>query len=138
MEIKITADRKLLDALERIAAAIAPVAAPVAAPEAPRRAKAAQTKTDPTPAPEPATAPTEAATTAPDVPWATTQETPPAETAAPAAVPTREEVQKLAIARVHEGKREEMRALLARYQAARVSEVAEGKLAAFKAELEVL
>lgn len=115
MEIKITADKKVLDVLERIAAAL--TAAPniqTTPPEAP----AAE-------APKAAAAPPEPISEA-------KSEAPKAE------APSREEVQSLAVARIQGGKRDAVKALIAKYGATRVSGVTDDKLASFKAELEAL
>lgn len=115
MEIKITADKKILDVLERIATAL--TAAPsilTTPPEAP----AAE-------APKAATAP----------PWPISEAKP---EAPQAELPSREEVQSLAVARIQGGKRDAVKALIAKYGATRVSGVTDDKLAGFKAELEAL
>ena len=118
MEIKITADKKVLDVLERIAAALTAAPSiqtpPVTLPEAPAAA-----------APK--------ATTAP--PWPISEAKP---EAPQAELPSREEVQSLAVARIQGGKRDAVKALIAKYGATRVSGVTDDKLADFKAELEAL
>lgn len=113
MEIKITADKKVLDVLERIAAAL------TAAPNI---------QTTPATLIE---APAAAA------PKATTATSEPVAEAKPEA-PSREEVQSLAVARIQGGKRDAVKALIVKYGAARVSGVTDDKLASFKAELEAL
>ena len=114
MEIKITADKKVLDVLERIAAALTAAPSIQTTPVTLIEAPAAE-------APEAITAPPEPAA-----------ETPKAET------PSREEVQSLAVARIQGGKRDAVKALIAKYGATRVSGVTDDKLASFKAELEAL
>lgn len=122
MEIKITADKKVLDVLERIAAALTAAPSiqttPVTLPEAPAAA-----------APK--------ATTAPPEPVAEAPKPEPVAEARPEA-PSREEVQSLAVARIQGGKRDAVKALIAKYGATRVSGVTDDKLASFKAELEAL
>ena len=51
---------------------------------------------------------------------------------------TRDDVRSLATARIQAGKRDELKALLAKYNAKRVSDVPEDKLAAFAAEMEAM
>ena len=119
MEIKITADKKILDVLERIAAAL------TAAPSI---------QTTPVTLPEAPAAEAPKATTAPPEPVA---ETPKPE-APKVEAPSREEVQSLAVARIQGGKRDAVKALIAKYGATRVSGVTDDKLAGFKAELEAL
>lgn len=117
MEIKLTADKKLLDAINHLAEAIlasrtgAPVTEPKPEPEPER-------KIVPMPAPEL------------DMPAPERKDEP---------MPvTRDEVRSLATARIQAGKRDELKALLAKYNAKRVSDVPEDMLAAFAAEMEVL
>ena len=112
MELKLTADKKLLDAIERLIEALnangglspAPVAAPVEAP----KEEPAQ------PEPEPA------------------KEDP----AAPAY--SKDDVQHMAIKKIQAGNRDAVKALIEKYGAKRVGDVAEDKLAAFAAELEAI
>ena len=118
MEIKITADKKVLDVLERIAAALTAAPSiqttPVTLPEAPAAA-------------------------APKATTATSEPVAEAKTEAPKPeAPSREEVQSLAVARIQGGKRDAVKALIAKYGAARVSGVTDDKLASFKAEQEAL
>lgn len=124
MELKITADKKLMEALDKIANALtalnsaalaagAPVAAPKAEPE------------------ELTTHKTEPASEAPAAP----------ENVAPfdvPATPSRDEIQRLAIVKIQAGLGSAVKKLVEKYGAARVSEVALEKLAEFKAELEAL
>lgn len=119
MEIKITADKKLLEALEKIAAALTTFTSagePAVAPVAP-----APTKAEEIPAQNDKPA-VEAPAAAPDI----------------KPVPTRDEVQQLAIVKIQGGKRDAVKALVEKYGAPRVGEVDEDKLASFKAELEAL
>lgn len=114
MEIKLTADKKLLDAINHLAEAIlagrtsAPAPVPETKPE-----PEPESKVVPMPAPEP-------------------------EPEQRPATVTRDDVRSLATARIQAGKRDELKALLAKYNAKRVSDVAEDKLAAFAAEMEAL
>ena len=115
MEIKLTADKKLLDAINHLAEAIlasrtgAPAPEPENKPEEPEP----ESKVVPMPAPEP-------------------------EPEQKPATVTRDDVRPLATARIQAGKRDELKALLAKYNAKRVSDVPEDKLAAFAAEMEAL
>lgn len=128
MEIKLTADKKLMEALERLTAAItvalggsAPVSA--ASSTVPATAEKASGVTTP-----PATSTTPSAQTTSD-----TEDTAPRDD-----MPSREEIQRLAIIKVQGGKRDAVKALIAKYGASRVSEVPGDKLAGFKTELEAL
>lgn len=112
MEIKLTADKKLLDAINHLAEAILASRTSAPVPE-----------TKPEPEPENKVVPMPA------------QEPEPEQR--PATV-TRDDVRSLATARIQAGKRDELKALLAKYNAKRVSDVPEDKLAAFAAEMEVL
>lgn len=118
MEIKITADRKILDVLERIATALTTAPSILTTPVTLTEAPAAE-------APKAAAAPPEPISEA-------KPEAPKAE------APSREEVQSLAVARIQGGKRDAVKALIAKYGATRVSGVTDDKLASFKAELEAL
>lgn len=118
MEIKITADKKVLDVLERIAAALAAAPSIQTTPVTPPEAPAAEAPKAITAPPEPVA---EAKTEAPK-----------------SEAPSREEVQSLAVARIQSGKRDAVKALIAKYGATRVSGVTDDKLASFKAELEAL
>lgn len=114
MEIKITADKKILDVLERIATALTTAPSILTTPATLTEAPAAE-------APKVAVAPPEPISEAPKV-----------------EAPSREEVQSLAVARIQGGKRDAVKALIAKYGATRVSGVTDDKLANFKAELEAL
>ena len=114
MEIKLTADKKLLDAINHLAEAI--LASRTGAP-APEPKPEPERKAVPMPEPEP---------------------TPTPERKDEPVTMTREEVRSLATSRIQEGKRDELKALLAKYNAKRVSDVAEDMLAAFAAEMEAL
>lgn len=112
MEIKLTADKKLLDAINHLAEAILAGRTSAPAPET-KPEPEPENKVVPMPAPEP-------------------------EPEQRPATVTRDDVRSLATARIQGGKRDELKALLAKYNAKRVSDVPEGKLAAFAAEMEVL
>ena len=118
MELKLTADKTLLDAIERLIEALnvnggfapAPVAVPAEEPEA-----------EPAPQEEPAKAEPEPAKEEP---------------AAPAY--SKDEVQRMAIKKIQAGNRDAVKDLIEKYGAKRVGDVAEDKLAAFAAELEAI
>ena len=112
MEIKLTADKKLLDAINHLAEAILAGRTSAPAPET-KPEPEPENKVVPMPAPEP-------------------------EPEQKPATVTRDDVRSLATARIQGGKRDELKALLAKYNAKRVSDVPEDKLAAFAAEMEVL
>lgn len=112
MEIKLTADKKLLDAINHLAEAILAGRTSAPVPET-KPEPEPESKVVPMPAPEPE----------PEQRLATV---------------TRDDVRSLATARIQAGKRDELKALLAKYNAKRVSDVPEDKLAAFAAEMEVL
>lgn len=112
MEIKLTADKKLLDAINHLAEAILAGRTSAPVPET-KPEPEPENKVVPMPAPEP-------------------------EPEQKPATVTRDDVRSLATARIQAGKRDELKALLAKYNAKRVSDVPEDKLAAFAAEMEVL
>lgn len=112
MEIKLTADKKLLDAINHLAEAILASRTSAPVPET-KPAPEPENKVVPMPAPEP-------------------------EPEQKPATVTRDDVRSLATARIQGGKRDELKALLAKYNAKRVSDVPEDKLAAFAAEMEAL
>lgn len=112
MEIKLTADKKLLDAINHLAEAILAGRTSAPVPET-KPEPEPESKVVPMPAPEP-------------------------EPEQRPATVTRDDVRSLATARIQAGKRDELKALLAKYNAKRVSDVPEDKLAAFAAEMEVL
>ena len=112
MEIKLTADKKLLDAINHLAEAILASRTSAPVPET-KPEPEPESKVVPMPAPEP-------------------------EPEQRPATVTRDDVRSLATARIQAGKRDELKALLAKYNAKRVSDVPEDKLAAFAAEMEVL
>ena len=112
MEIKLTADKKLLDAINHLAEAILASRTSAPVPET-KPEPEPENKVVPMPAPEP-------------------------EPEQKPATMTRDDVRSLATARIQAGKRDELKALLAKYNAKRVSDVPEDKLAAFAAEMEAL
>ncbi len=116
MEIKLTADKKLLDAINHLAEAILACRTGAPAPE-PKPEPEPERKIVPMPEPEP---------------------TPEPERKDEPAPVTRDEVRSLATNRIQEGKRDELKALLKKFGAMRVSDVPEVKLAAFAAEMEAL
>lgn len=139
MEIKLTADKKLLDALSGIAAALeaalkrsepvqtafmAPVATSTLPPDKlaipdEKSAEAPSAPSQATPEPEPAPP---AASEAPEVPTA----------------PTRDAVRQAAVVKIQAGLGSAVKALVTRYGAARVGDVPEEQLAEFLADLEAL
>ena len=126
MEIKLTADKKLMEVLEQIAAALTSAltsaAQPVGGSQTPAPALAEKTVAHETQPATAAPAPADA------------DQAPPF----PLETPSRDEIQRLAIVKIQGGKRDAVKALVVKYGAARVGEVAEDRLAAFKAELEAL
>ena len=112
MEIKLTADKKLLDAINHLAEAILASRTSAPVPET-KPEPEPENKVVPMPAPEP-------------------------EPEQKPATVTRDDVRSLATARIQAGKRDELKALLAKYNAKRVSDVPEDKLAAFAAEMEAM
>ena len=118
MELKLTADKKLLEAIERLTEALTAHMAPAAAPAA-------------VAAEEPKEEPAEQETPAQPDPE-------PAEEQQPLKAYTKDEVQRMAIKKIQGGKRDAVKALLEQVGAERVGDVAEDKLAAFAAELEAL
>ena len=112
MEIKLTADKKLLDAINHLAEAILASRTSAPVPET-KSEPEPENKVVPMPAPEP-------------------------EPEQKPATVTRDDVRSLATARIQAGKRDELKALLAKYNAKRVSDVAEDRLAAFAAEMEAM
>lgn len=129
MEIKITADRKLLDALDKLADAIKAYAQPAIGVLEAVDAKADELRA---PAAEPATE-------APAAPESVSPAAEPAQaTKAPADAPTRDEVRRVAVMKIQAGLGKAVKDLVAKYGAARVGDVPEDKLAEFKAELEAL
>jgi len=117
MELKLTADKKLLDTMERLIEAINACRLPgsiasIVEPES-------CVKEEPTPKEEPVQAEPEPAKEAPKA-------------------YTKDEVQRMAIKKIQAGKRDDVKALIEKYGAERVGDVAEDKLAAFAAELEAI
>lgn len=129
MEIKLTADKKLLDALDKLAEAVKAALQPTAAPQTAPQAK-----------PEELTAhTTEPATEAPAAPESEAPATEPVQPEPPKAeAPTRDEVRRVAVVKIQAGLGKAVKDLVAKYGAARVNDVPEDKLAEFKAELEAL
>lgn len=140
MEIKITADKKLLDVLDKIAAAVATATGAVNNPYTRGMIEAAKEKEEREARQEAKSAPQTAAP-------AKVEETP-APSAEPAVeansptesepVPSRDEIQRLAIVAIQGGHREEVKSLIEKFGGTRVKDVPEKNLAAFKAGLEAL
>lgn len=118
MEIKLTADKKLLDAINHLAEAILASRTGAPAPEPENKPEEPEPERKIVPMPEP------------DMPAPERKDEP--------APVTRDEVRSLATNRIQEGKRDELKALLKKFGAMRVSDVPEVKLAAFAAEMEAL
>lgn len=116
MELKLTADKNLLDVLERIAQALNAHRAPEAAPVA---VQIEEPKEEPAALEEPAQPEPEPAAEAP-------------------ARYNKSEVQSMAIKKIQAGNRDAVKALIKKYGAERVGDVADDKLAAFAEELEAL
>lgn len=122
MEIKITADKKLLEAIDKLAEAIkglqlpqidAMTALPVVVEEEPAQ--------DEKPLPGENKAVSEDAPETPAEP-----------------IPTRDDVRRVAIVKIQGGHRDAVTALVKKYGGTRVQDVPEANLVAFKAELEAL
>lgn len=122
MEIKITADKKLLEAIDKLAEAIkglqlpqidAMTALPVVVEEEPAQ--------DEKPLPGENKAVSEDAPEKPAEP-----------------IPTRDDVRRVAIVKIQGGHRDAVTALVKKYGGTRVQDVPEANLVAFKAELEAL
>ena len=114
MELKITADKKLLEALDKLSASISALTGSQGSVAA---------------APEPASIQTQPAATPTD---------PAAQTPAAPVTPTREDIHALAVRIIQAGGREEVKALLNKYEAPRISAVPLNVLTDFKADLEKL
>lgn len=129
MEIKITADKKLLDALDKLAEAVKAVVQPTTAPQTAPQAKAEELTAQKT----------EPATEAPAAPESEAPNPEPVQPEQPKAeAPTRDEVRRVAVVKIQAGLGKAVKDLVAKYGAARVNDVPEDKLAEFKAELEVI
>lgn len=133
MEIKLTADKKLLEALDKLADALKAAFEPrvdiltlpdmVGEPEPaqpaaldPLTALPVVDKEEPAPQEKPAEAPSEPAQR----------------------VPNREDVQRVAVTKIQGGLGKKVKALIEKHNGTRVSDVPEENLAAFMAELEAL
>ena len=119
MELKLTADKKLLDTMERLIEAINACRLPGSTASVAQQAS--NVKEEPVQQEEPAQPAPEPAKEEP---------------AAPAY--DKDEVQRMAIKKIQAGKRDAVKALTEKYGADRVSNVSEDKLAAFAAELEAI
>lgn len=122
MEIKIIADKKLLEAFDKLAEALKnleqkrPAAAPQIDPVTALPAVVEETVTPPQTASEEPSSPAQ------DAPGA----------------PTREEVQRIAVTKIQSKLGAKVKALIEKHGGTRVSDVPEANLAAFKADLEAL
>lgn len=117
MEIKITADNKLLEALNGLAEALRAALTPASAPAAVSAAKPA-----PTPKEKPVTAQPEPPETVPLIDFAA----------------LRSEAQQTAIVKIQAGRREEVKALVKSCGGSRVGDIPEDNLSAFVAGLEAI
>lgn len=139
MEIKLTADKKLLEALDKLAETFKPLAAALVAAERSFDAqldnigkyaekKAQEPKLDPMTAlpvvEEEEPAPQAETKDDPAPPWET--------------VPKREDVQRVAVTKIQGGLGKKVKALIEKHEGTRVGDVPEKNLAAFLAELEAL
>lgn len=125
MEIKITADKKLLDAIDKLAEALKASVQPATDALTAAAAEAEEVDTQNV---EPASEAQEAA-----------QDEPAKEPEQEAqAAPTREEIQRIAVAKIQAKLGKQVKALIEKHGGTRVSDVPETNLAAFKADLEQL
>lgn len=122
MEIKIIADKKLLDALNALSETLKACLRPAGPQEPDSQEPAAATL----PQAEPAQNAPEAAQTAPSA------------VMPPADAPTVDEVRRLAVTKIQAGLGTAVKELVVKYGATRVTDVPEDRRAAFKAELEAL
>lgn len=150
MEIKLTADKKLLEALDRIGAAIVAALSEYQTPEgrrkwddarradeaATRAEKLATYETEPAQpaALDPLTALPVVDKEEPAPPWEPAEA--PSEPAQ--SVPNREDVQRVAVTKIQGGLGKKVKALIEKHNGTRVSDVPEENLAAFMTELEAL
>ena len=127
MEIKIIADKKLLDALNALSETLKTLkACPCTA--APQQPDSRADEQNPVPETEPTQKAPEAA-----------QEMPAPEVQPPQSdAPTVDEVRRLAVTKIQAGLSAAVKELVTKYGATRVTDVAEDRRAAFKAELEAL
>lgn len=122
MEIKITADNKLLEALNGLAEALRAALTPASAPAAASAAKAKPPRPAPTPKEKPVTAQPEPPETAPLIDFAA----------------LRAEAQQMAIVKIQAGKREEVKALVKQCGGSRVGDIPEDNLTTFVLGLEAI
>lgn len=138
MEIKLTADKKLLDALSGIAAVLE---AALKRSESAQTASVANLAASTLP-PDKLAVSDEKPAEAPSTPSQAVPEPEPAPPEAPEApvptAPTRDEVRQTAVVKIQAGLGPAVKALVTRYGAARVGDVPEERLAEFLAELEAL
>lgn len=135
MEIKLTADKKLLEALDKLANALKAAFEPqVSIQELPNLLATYETEPAQPAALDPLTA----------LPVVDKEE--PAQPEKPAeapskpaqSVPNREDVQRVAVTKIQGGKGKKVKALIEKHGGTRVSDVPEENLAAFMVELEAL
>ena len=150
MEIKLTADKKLLEALDKIGAAIVAALSEYQTPEGRkkwddvRRADEAATRAEKLATYE--TEPAQPAALDPVTALPAVTEEEPAQQEKPAkapskpaqSVPNREDVQRVAVTKIQSKLGAKVKALIEKHGGTRVSDVPEENLAAFLAELEVL
>lgn len=143
MEIKLTADKKLLEALDKLADAIKPIVAAMGAAEIPyARAMIDAAKR----AEEKALEPAQPAALDPLTALPVVDKEEPAQPEKPAeapskpaqSVPNREDVQRVAVTKIQSKLGAKVKALIEKHGGTRVSDVPEENLAAFMAELEAL
>lgn len=140
MEIKLTADKKLLEALDKLGTAIVNALSEYQTPEGRkkwdevRRADEEATLAEKTANLDPLTALPTVGSEEPAQP-----EKPAEAPSEPAQdVPSREDVQRVAVTKIQGGKGKKVKALIEKHGGTRVSDVPEENLAAFLAELEAL
>lgn len=140
MEIKLTADKKLLEVLDRLGTAIVAALSEYQTPEGrkkwddARRADETATRAEKAAALDPLTALPVVAEEEPAQP-----EKPAEAPSEPAQnVPSREDVQRVAVTKIQGGLGKKVKALIEKHGGTRVSDVPEENLAAFMAELEAL
>ncbi len=128
MEIKIIADKKLLDALNALSETLKTLRACPCLSAAPQQPDSGKDEQSPARETEPACKAPEAA-----------QEKPAPEAQPPQSdAPTVDEVRRLAVTKIQAGLSAAVKELVTKYGATRVTDVAEDRRAAFKAELEAL
>lgn len=136
MEIKLTADKKLLEALDKLANALTAAFEPRETVQALPLADLATYATEPA---QPAALDPVTALPVVDKEEPAQPEKPAEAPSEPAQnVPNREDVQRVAVTKIQGGKGKKVKALIEKHGGTRVSDVPEENLAAFMAELEAL